>query len=48
MESGLTDVGLHQRARLLGVAYTGESLVQTSRLANAPNGTIPQKVDFGS
>jgi hypothetical protein len=41
MESGLTGVGYTSESRRRGVAYTGESLVQPSRPANALKGTIP-------
>ncbi len=34
-------------SRLPGVAYTGESLGQPSRPANALKGTIPQKSSLG-
>ncbi len=40
-ESGLTGVGYTSKLGLPGVAYTGESLVQSSRPANALKGTVP-------
>ncbi len=41
-ESGLAGVGYTCKSRLPAVGYTSESLVQTSRPANALKGTIPQ------